>query len=76
MTKQQAIETYLLCGKSITKDKARMLFNSWRLAVCVNRMRNKHWDVKADLVGPTKHARYYLPASEIRRIRKSPDVRA
>lgn len=70
MSKQQQIETYLLCGNWLTQEKSRILFNDWRLAAIIKRMRDKCIVVDCDLVGDTRHARYSISLKERNRLRK------
>jgi hypothetical protein len=73
MSKQTQAEAYLMEGHSLTQEQARAMWNYWRLAVCINRMREypRLIGVITELVGDSRHAQYYIPKKEIARIRKS-----
>ncbi len=68
MSKQQQVEQHLLSGKTLTQEQSRKLFNDWRLAAIVKRIRAKGINVMTTLIGDTKHALYYISASERKRV--------
>lgn len=75
MSKQSQVEQWLLSGKPLTQEQSRKMFNDWRLAAIVLRMRAKGINVMTTLVGDTQHALYYVSASERKRLRTSTNAR-
>jgi hypothetical protein len=65
MTKQKRIWLYLLDGNTLTQEQARSMFNHWRLASAVDRLREKigKHGVATHLIGETKYAQYHVPKS-------------
>jgi hypothetical protein len=68
MSKQAQCMAYMLLGHSLTQEQARKMFDYWRLAVAINRMRDVGIDVVTELVGDSRHAQYHLPEKERIRI--------
>ena len=66
MTKQAKVEAHLRTYKSITQAIAQKHYNSWRLAVIIQRLRDRGWQIEtvkhptAD--GVSHYAEYVLLA--------------
>jgi len=66
MNKRKVVEarvrTHLLLGKTITPRQCVALYDGWRLADAIMRLKNKGLKIKTEIVQtPTSsHARYFL----------------
>lgn len=55
---------WLQTGKSLTQADAVKQFNNWRLAVIINRLRNRGYEISTMLIEgkKSKYALYYMPS--------------
>ncbi len=75
MSKQSQVEAHLFSGEWITQETARLEFNCWRLAPIIQRLKakrhnGKRIEVRSVPTGKTRFSTYYIPKTELRRLRK------
>jgi len=59
---ESRVRVHLLTGKTITQEQCRELFNGWRLAVCIQRLKQKGLKIEKTMVkkNGVSFAKYFL----------------
>jgi len=59
---ESRVRVHLLTGKTITQEQCRDLFNGWRLAVCIQRLKEKGLNIDKVMVkkNGVSFAKYFL----------------